>query len=167
MRRRSLETEPILLCERCGSHCGGSLQGEGGLGGELKCLHLWTAAALDHSKLETASDTKSSRFKAEYSHPFMNIDAIVVPDAADTSAIVFGFLAQVAHFCVSRLVSLDMEVKPIPPQWVNDVELDEFGHTPQLCFQRDDWKHLTAFPGLFGAVTFYLSRTSKGRDGAT
>ncbi|CAE7036250.1 gacU, partial [Symbiodinium sp. CCMP2456] len=38
-------------------------------------------------------------FKAEYSHPFMNIDAIVVPDA----------------------------VKPIPPQWVNDVELDEFG----------------------------------------
>jgi len=41
----------------------------------------------------------SGLFKAEYSHPFMNIDAIVVPDA----------------------------VKPIPPQWVNDVELDEFG----------------------------------------
>ncbi|CAK9015710.1 unnamed protein product [Durusdinium trenchii] len=41
----------------------------------------------------------SELFKNDYVHPFMNIDVSVVPDS----------------------------VKPIPPQWVNDVELDEFG----------------------------------------
>jgi len=41
----------------------------------------------------------SELFKPDYVHPFMNIDVSVVPDS----------------------------VKPIPPQWVNDVELDEFG----------------------------------------
>lgn len=41
----------------------------------------------------------SELFKPDYVHPFMNIDVSVVSDS----------------------------VKPIPPQWVNDVELDEFG----------------------------------------
>ena len=60
---------------------------------------------------------------------------------------------------------MSLEVKPIPPQWVNDVELDEFGHASELCFEVevDGWDHLTAFPGLLGA--FHLSRTGKGRDG--
>ena len=92
------QTEPSLSCAQCSLQCRGSLQGEGGLGGEPKCLHFWIAAALDHSKLHL-SQMKSSRFKAEYSHPFMNIDAIVVPDTADTSAIVFGSVPQIAPNC--------------------------------------------------------------------
>lgn len=77
-------------------------RGEGGAGREphLLCLRAVGASKTVRFELETARNgTEKPRFEADYSHPFMHIDVSVVPEA----------------------------VKPIPPMWVNDVELDEFG----------------------------------------
>eukprot|EP00913_Durusdinium_trenchii_P001595 g1478.t1 len=68
-------------------------------GEALHCLDMAAVANVKEVLGESLTFYVSELFKNDYVHPFMNIDVSVVPDS----------------------------VKPIPPQWVNDVELDEFG----------------------------------------